>query len=187
MIQIVLLILILLLPIPTEAAYKIYLKDGSVISDVGYYEKKGSDVSLFFDYGSMQVSEEDILRIEEEESVGSYMLPEDDQGIADDTSVTAPREQASDRNERIAKLRAIQAEVYALNEEIREVNIEEARLVTTINDINSKPTWNQYQVLEIEREVKPYAEQLRAVQQKKIDLLEKKGALETEIREMQKK
>jgi hypothetical protein len=185
MIQIILLILILLLPIPTESAYKIYLKDGSVISGVEYYEKEGSDVGLFFEDGAMQVSEEDILKIEGKESVGSYIPPEDTQEITDDTSVTAPRE-ASDRTENIAKLRAIQADVDALNEEIRKVNIEEARLVTVINDINSKPTWNQYQVLAIEQEVKPYAEELRAVQQKKIELLEKKGTLETEISELQK-
>jgi hypothetical protein len=186
MIQIILLILILLLPIPTEAAYKIYLKDGSVISGVEYYEKKGTDVGLFFEDGAMQVSEEDILKIEGKESVGNYIPPEDTQEITDDTSVTAPQE-ASDRTENVAKLRALRADVDALNEEIRAVNIQEVQLVTTINEKkNEKPVWNKYQMIQLENELQPLSDELRAIQQKKIELLERKGTLETEISELRK-
>jgi hypothetical protein len=186
MIKVVLLILILLLPIPTEAAYKVYLKDGSVISGVEFYEKQGRDVGLFFKDGLMYVPEEHILKIEEKEYIESYIYPEDTRGTADDASVTAPQEQASDTSDKIARMKALRTDVNALNEEIREVNLEEARLVTKINEINSKPTWNQYQVLANEQEVKPYADKLSAVQQKKIELLEKKGTLETKINELQK-
>jgi hypothetical protein len=181
MIQIVLLILILLLPIPTEAAYKIHLQDGSVISGVGFFEKNGSDVILYFKDGSMLVSEKDIIKIEETETVERYVFPELEQTTQEIVTIIPTEEPVSDQ---ISKMKTLQADVEALNEEIRQVNLEEARLVTTINEINTKPTWNQYQVLAIEQEVKPYAEELRAVQQKKIELLEKKGSLETELNQL---
>ena len=179
MIQIVLLILILLLPIPTEAAYRIHLQDGSVISGVGFYKKDGSDVALYFKEGLMLVPEKDIIKIEETESVGLYVVPQEEQ--ATQKIVTPAQESAADD---ITKLEALRSEAEALNEEIQQVNLEESRLVIKINEINTKPTWNQYQVLAIEQEVKPYSEELRAVQQKKIELLEKRGSLESEIKEL---
>jgi hypothetical protein len=182
MIQIVLLILILLIPIPTEAAYKIHLQDGSVISGVEFYEKKGSDVALYINEGFMLVPEKDILKIEGTESSESYVLPEEEQATQEIVTVTPSEESASDQ---IAKMKALESEVEALNEEIRAVNIEESRLVILINDKNSEtPTWNQYQVLELEKQLKPLAEELRTVQQKKIELIEKKGSLENEIKEL---
>ena len=87
-------------------------------------------------------------------------------------------------SDQIAKMKTLKSEVEALNEAIQQVNLEEARLVTKINEINTQPTWNQYQVLAIEKEVRPYSDELRAVQQKKIELIERKGSLESEIREL---
>jgi len=179
MIQIVLLILILLLPVTTEAAYRIHLQDGSVISGVGFYKKDGSDVALYFKEGLMLVPEKDIIKIEETESVGLYVVPQEEQ--ATQKIVTPAQESAADD---ITKLEALRSEAEALNEEIQQVNLEESRLVIKINEINTKPTWNQYQVLAIEQEVRPYSEELRAVQQKKIELMEKKGSLESEIKEL---
>lgn len=181
MIQIIFLILILLLPMPAEASYKIHLQDGSVISGVGFYEKNGNDVVLYFKDGSMLVSEKDIIKIEETEYVERYVFPEKEQVTQEIITISPSEEPVSDET---AKMETLQADVEALNEKIRQVNLEEARLVTTINEINTKPTWNQYQVLAIEQEVKPYAEELRAVQQKKIELLEKKGSLETELNQL---
>lgn len=181
MIQIVLLILILLLPIPAEAAYKVHLQDGSVISGVGFYKKEGSDVTLYFKEGLMLIPEKDILKIEGIESSESYVLPEEEQSTQEIVTITPPEEPASDQ---ISKMETLQADVEALNKEIQQVNLEEARLVTRINEINTQPTWNQYQVLAIEKEVRPYSEELRTVQQKKIALMEKKGSLESEIKEL---
>jgi len=181
MIQIVLLILILLLPIPTEAAYKIHLQDGSVISGVRFYEKNESNVALYFKDGLMLVPKKDIIKIEEIEFVEGYVFQEQEQATQEIVTITPSEEPVSDQ---IAKMEALRSEVEALNEEIRQVTLEEARLVTAINEINTKPTWNRYQVLAIEQEVRPYSEELRAVQQKKIELLEKKGSLETEINQL---
>ena len=181
MIQIVLLILILLLPIPTEAAYKIHLQDGSVISGVGFYKKEGSDVALYFKEGFMLVPEKNIIKIEETESVEEDVVPQEEQATQEIVTVAPSEEPASDQ---ITRIEALRSKTAALNEEIQQVNLEEARLVTKINEINTKSTWNQYQVLAIEQEVRPYSEELRAVQQKKIELLEKRGSLESEIKEL---
>lgn len=181
MIQIVLLILILLLPVSTEAAYKIHLQDGSVVSGVWFFEKNGSDVVLYLKDGSMLVSEKDIIKIEETEYEDRYVFPAQEQAAQEIVTIIPSEEPASDQ---IVEMESLLSEVETLNEEIRQVNLEEARLVTAINEINTKPTWNQYQVLAVEQEVRPYSEELRAVQQKKIELLEKKGSLETEIRQL---
>ena len=182
MIKIVLLFLILLLPIPTEAAYKVHLKDGSVISGVGFYEKKGSDIAFYLNDGFMLIPEKDILKIEGTESSESYVLPEEEQATQEIVTGATSEEPASDQ---IARRQALESEVEALNEEIRTVNLEESRLVILINEKNSEtPTWNQYQVLELEKQIKPLSEELRTVQQKKIELIEKKGSLENEIKEL---
>ena len=182
MIQVVLLILILLLPIPTEAAYKIHLQDGSVISGVGFYEKKGSDVALYFKDGSMWIPEKDIIKIEETESVERYVSPEQDEATQEIVSIVPSEEPASEETSRMETLRA---DVEALNEEIRAANLEESRLVILINEKRSEKTiWNQYQVRQMENELKPYQDELRAVQQKKIELIEKKGSLENEINQL---
>jgi hypothetical protein len=182
MIQLVLLILILLLPVSTEAAYKIHLQDGSVISGVGFYEKKGSDVALYFKDGSMWVPEKDIIKIEETESGERYVSPEQEQATQEIVTIVPSEEPASDQTARMETLRA---DVEALNEEIRTANLEESRLVMLINEKrNEKTIWNQYQMRQMESELKPYQDELRAVQQKKIELIEKKGSLESEINQL---
>jgi hypothetical protein len=65
MIQLFLIILILLLPVYSDAAYKIYLKNGSVISGVSSFEKKAGEVTVYFNGGSIGISEKDIVKIEE--------------------------------------------------------------------------------------------------------------------------
>lgn len=182
MIQIVLLILILLLPVQIEAAYKIHLQDGSVISGVGFYEKKGSDVALYFRDGSMWIPEKDIIKIEETESVERYVFPEQEQATQEIVTIIQSGEPASDQTARMETLRA---DVEALNEEIRTANLEESRLVILINEKRSAKTiWNQYQMRQMENELKPLADELRTVQQKKIELIERKGSLESEISQL---
>jgi hypothetical protein len=182
MIQIILLLLILLLPVTTEAAYKIHLQDGSVISGVGFYEKKGSDVALYFKDGSMWVPEKDIIKIEETESGELYVSPEQEQATQEIVTIVPSEEPAS---EEISRMETLRADVEALNKEIQEANLEESRLVLLINEkLSNKTVWNQYQVRQMENELKPYQEELRAVQQKKIELIERKGSLESEISQL---
>jgi hypothetical protein len=47
-----------------DAAYKIYLKNGSVIKGVSYYEKSGGEIKFYFEGGAVGIPETDILKIE---------------------------------------------------------------------------------------------------------------------------
>ena len=69
------LLLVLLLPVYSEAAYRIILQNGSSIDGVRSYSKSGNDINLYFDTGSMTILKKDVLRIEGTEEA----LPEDDQ------------------------------------------------------------------------------------------------------------
>lgn len=182
MIQVILLIFILLLPSYSEAAYKVYLKDGSVVSGVGFYEKKGSEVGLYFKDGLVWVSEKDILKIEGTASAGDYFIPDEVQVTTENANVTSSRELSPDKSDKITKVKALRDDVDALNEEIRSVNLEEVKLVTLINEKrNEKTIWNQYQMMQLENELKPLTEELRTVQQRKVELIKRKDALEKEI------
>jgi len=46
--KILFIVLILLIPVCAAAEYKIYLKNGSVISEVRSYEEKNGDVIVYF-------------------------------------------------------------------------------------------------------------------------------------------
>jgi hypothetical protein len=61
--KILFIVLILLIPVCAAAEYKIYLKNGSVISEVRSYEKMNGDVVVYFGTGSMTISQKDILKI----------------------------------------------------------------------------------------------------------------------------
>ncbi|MCX5717720.1 MAG: hypothetical protein NTW44_05300 [Nitrospirae bacterium] len=47
-----------------DAAYKIYLKNGSVIKGVSHYEKSGREIKFYFEDGAVGIPETDILKIE---------------------------------------------------------------------------------------------------------------------------
>lgn len=51
---------------PSEAAYKIYLKNGSVIGGLEDYEKVDGEVKFYYMGGIVGIAEEDIIRIEED-------------------------------------------------------------------------------------------------------------------------
>ncbi len=50
-----------------DAAYKIYLKNGSVIKGVSYYEKSKGEIKFYFEGGMIGIPETDILKIESTE------------------------------------------------------------------------------------------------------------------------
>ncbi len=60
MIQIILLILIFFMPAYADAAYKVYLKNGSVITDVISYNEGKDEVMIYFNTGSMTLYKNDI-------------------------------------------------------------------------------------------------------------------------------
>jgi chromosome segregation ATPase len=186
-IQIFLFILILLLPVSSEAAYNIYLKNGSVISRVKTYEKKGGEVTIYIGGGSMTISEKDILKIEGTETIEEELSPKETIETKEKPSKQAgaalPPAPADDKSARVNALKADLAAVYS---EIRNAEAEEIRLTTTINEMKGKRfSYNHYQLKQLEKETEPLQQELFTIQQKKTELIEKKNALEDELRALQ--
>jgi hypothetical protein len=189
MIQIILLILILLFPATSEAAYKIYLKNGSVISGVSFYEKKGGEITAYFSGGSMKIPETDILKIEGTESAEEDMSTEktpETQGEQEkpDTAVTQPQVPADDKT---AKFNSVKAELGAVYSEIKAVEEQEAKLVAEINEKTGQSfkNYNIIQQKQLEKEIEPLQKELLTVQKKKEELRQKKTSLEDELRALQ--
>lgn len=186
MIQILLVILILLLPASSEAAYKIYLKNSSVISGVRSYEKKGGAVTVYFSGGSMAISEKDILKIEgtetlEEDLQTKEQEKEEKQDRPEDVVVPSQ----TPVNDKSARVNALMADLDTVSTEIRAVEAEEARLVASINEKRGKKYYNVIQLRQIEKETEPLQQELVSIQQKKADLIQRKASFEGELRALQ--
>ncbi len=121
MVQIFLLILFLLLPVSSEAAYTIYLKNGSEISGVYSYEKKGGEVIIYFGGGSMGIPEKDIVKIESTEapekdfSKEEVTVPEAEKTAPSVPPVPAGEPAVSETADRASRL---QADLDAINAEL---------------------------------------------------------------------
>jgi chromosome segregation ATPase len=185
--KILLFLFILMLPVYSEAAYTIFLKNGSVISDVNSYEEAGEDVNLYFSTGSISVSKKDILKIEgmesqepEKETVEQQPAEIQERKEQPRDAVSPPVEQTDDREERLKNL---QTEIDSLTEQVRAAEKEEARLVTVINEkTSSRFTYNLIQVRQLEMELEPLRQELRDVQQKKQQMIQKRSSLESQFR-----
>lgn len=185
MVQLLLFILILLMPASSDAAYKIYLKNGSVLSEVGSYERKGGEVTIYFREGSIRISENDIQKIEETESFEKELRPKETTEIQQKPTEVAPAPQVpvDDKGTRASALRAELDAVYA---EIRALEEQEARLVAQINEIRGRRfTYNYFQLKQMEKETEPLQKELFTVQQKKEELRQKKTSLENELRALE--
>jgi predicted Zn-dependent protease len=184
-IQIFLFILILLLPVSSEAAYKIYLKNGTVISSVKTYETKGGEVTIYLGGGSIVISEKDILKIEGTETIEEELQPKETPKSEkkQEDAAAPPPAPADDKSAKVDALKADLASVYS---EIRDAEAEEARLTTTINEMRSKRfSYNYNQLKQLEKETEPLQRELFTIQQKKIELIQKKNTLEDELRALQ--
>jgi hypothetical protein len=189
MVQILLIILILLLPASSEAAYKIYLKNGSVISGVRSYEKKGGEVTIYFSGGLMAISEKDILKIEGTETPEEDLQTKEPEkkekqdGQERPEDAVAPSQAPVDNKS--ARVNALMADLDAVNTEIRAVEAEEVRLVASINEKRGKKYYNIIQLRQIEKETEPLQRELFDIQHKKTELIQRKNALEDELKALQ--
>jgi len=177
----------MLCPVYAGAEYNIYLKNGSVISGVRSYEASDEEVAVYFGTGSMAISKKDILKIEGSEAPDKDIRTEDTgknqaEPEKQDTpaSMAAPSRGAENKSDRLNTLRS---EIDTLNSEIAAVNEQEKRLVTEINDrIGRRSSYNLIQLKQLEKEVEPLRRELSGVQQKKQELIQRKSALEAELR-----
>lgn len=185
MIQLFLIILILLLPVYSDAAYKIYLKNGSVISGVSSFEKKAGEVTVYFNGGSIGISEKDIVKIEEtgapERDFRSQEIPEKQE--KPEEAVVPTQRPDADKSGRVSALRA---QLEAITSEIKTAEEEEARLTASINaKRGQRLKYNIYQLRQMEKEVEPLQQELFAIQQKKSELIQRKASIEGELKALE--
>lgn len=177
-----LLAMIMLLPLPASAAYKIYLKNGSAISGVSSYEKKDGEVLIHLGGGSMGIPEKDILKIEETGASEKDFSIKSRTGDRDVVAVP-PAEKTTDRTSRADALRA---EIENLDAELKALNNEEARLATAINEkMGRRYKYNIYQLKQLELEIEPLQKELFSIRNKKSELLQTRAYKEGEFKALQ--
>ena len=188
MVQIFLLILFLLLPVSSEAAYTIYLKNGSEISGVYSYEKKGGEVIIYFGGGSIGILEKDIVKIESAETPEKDFtkeegtLQEAEKSAPSVPSIPAEEPAVSETADRANKL---QADLDAINAELRNIEETEASIKASLEEkTSSRQNWNPYQYRYLQQEAKPLQQEISSIQQKKGELLQRKAYIEGELQSL---
>ena len=195
--KILFIVLILLIPVYAAAEYKIYLKNGSVISEVRSYEEMNGDVILYFGAGSMTISQKDILKIGGTEPAEKETQKTDVTDIQQRQERTEkapdqsqPRTQSQEQprtqepgNDKSNQINALRTELQSVISEIKAAEEQETSLVTTINQKTGRRfSYNLIQIKQLEKEVDPLKQELYAVQQKKADLIQRKSSIEAELR-----
>ncbi len=180
---------LLLLSVSQGMAYQVYLKNGSVISDVSSYEDAGNEILIYIGTGTMVIPKKDLLKIEGMELPESAISGQEGRKVeqrqeknvpaGDDSQTRAP---ATDKN---ARMNALNSELDSVYSELRTAGEEENRLVTEINEKSSKTVYNVIQRKQLEKEVEPLRQNLRAVQQRKGELVQKKYDLENQMKALQ--
>jgi len=177
-----------------EAAFTVYLKSGSTLSDVYSFEEDGDQVVLHFSGGQMKLPKADILRIVE------TVLPE--VSVSESVSeiestekgTTEPEEQLPTETttgkadeERIARINELKTQFDSCQAEIRTAEAEEAQLIAEINAGQEKrgTLWNNYQIRQFERELMPLRQKLQDVQKRKVELLDKRNIMADQIKTLQ--
>ena len=186
--------LILLLPVCSWAAYKIYLNNGSVISGASSYEEAGDEVEIYFNTGSMTVPKKDIRKIEGNESPETTVektpeVGEQNQESSRETPAQAPSSGSTPsmpEDDKSSRRSALQTELNSVNSDIRSTGEEEARLAAAINEkTGSRPIYNVIQQKQLEKELEPLKQERSAVQQKKADLVKRRSDIEAELKSQQ--
>lgn len=196
--KLVLSVLFLLLPAYAGAAYTIYLKNGAEIPEVKSYTESGGDVYLYFNEGSMIVPKADILRIggsetpekeNDKEEPGSLQdtrrspetpIPQDQPAPAE------PYSPPAETNDKAARLNELRSELNLIYSELKNADEQENRLVNEINEkTGRRSSYNIYQIKQLEKELEPLKAELANVRQRKTELMQSKGAIENEMKELQ--
>jgi len=189
--KVVILMIVLLLPAYSYAAYKIYLKNGSVISGVSTYQEREGEVEVYFSTGSMTIPAKDVLKIEGKEEPAAETTSEEKtetpQKKEQEKETTAPAASSQPADEKIAKANTLKAEIDSINLEIRSTEEKEAELVSGVNEkvAASGKAYNTFQFKQLEKELEPMRQELHDVQQKKQELLQKRNSLVDEFKSLQ--
>ena len=178
--KILFIVLILLIPVYAAAEYKIYLKNGSVISEVRSYEEINGDVIVYFGTGSMTISQKDILKIGGTEPAEKETQKTDitdiqqrqerterapDQSQSRTQPQEQPRTQSQEQpssqsqesgSDKSNQINALRTELQSVISEIKAAEEQETSLVTTINQKTGRRfSYNLIQIKQLEKEVEP--------------------------------
>jgi hypothetical protein len=184
-----LLMVLMLFSVSQGMAYQVYLKNGSVISDVSSYKDAGDEILIYFGTGTMVIPKKNLLKIEGRELPESSMSGKESGEVEQKQEKNAPAGGGSQgkapETDKNAPVNAVKSELETVYSEIRTATEEENRLVAEVNEKSSKTVYNQIQRIQLEKDLEPLRQNLRAVQQRKGELLQKKYELETRLRALQ--
>ncbi len=176
---------IFLLTAVTEADYKVYLKNGSIISGIISYQEIGNDLILYLDSGSMNISKKDVKKIEETATSFKYKGTEDEMpmDVKEDVVGTSEGKLIDDK---VAQWNKLKAERDSVISEIRSLEEQEAKLASLINKKREeKEVYNVYQLRQLENEINPLRMEISDVQNKKATLIQRLKAIEEELKGLQ--
>ncbi|MGD0884512.1 MAG: hypothetical protein ABSA46_06490 [Thermodesulfovibrionales bacterium] len=171
----------LLLPRASDAAYKIYLKNGSVIAGAASYEKNGDEIMVQFGGGSIGVPAKDVLKIEQtdlpEKDLRSPATPEKQGESPSSPAVPTPGENQTTKQDELKN------ELESIDTELQSVQDKETQLTDTIKEKQEGRTkYKSFQLKNLEEELEPIRQELFATQQRKSELLQRKASVEDELR-----
>lgn len=179
-IHILLFFMILLLPAHSEAAYKIYLKNGSTITGASSYDKKGGEYIINFEGGSVGISEADVVKIEETEAPVKEFNPEETQKTEGEKMAPAEAPASADKDTNISALRT---ELENIDSELKTLEDKEEKIRASIDEKRSeKLRWNPYQRHLLDKEVEPLQNDLSTIQERKTELLQRRAYIEGRLR-----
>ena len=178
--QFIVLFFVFIIVTPVYSAYKIYLKNGSVIEGVSSYTEDNGSMTIYFKTGSMTLEKNSLLKIEGygeepvkesvEESGVSERHMEDEGKVNRGITVSD-----IDKKDELDKIRS---EIEALNSEIKVTEEREIELVNQINEkMGRRYMYNVYQLRRLESEIEPLRQELYTVQKKKQELVQKRNSL----------
>jgi hypothetical protein len=181
--HIVLFIMITLLPAYSEAAYKIYLKNGSTITGVSSYEKKGGEYIINFGAGSVGISGADVLKIEESEAPEMEFRSKETPEKEGEKMAPAEAPAESDKG---AKTSTLRTELENIDSELKALEDREEKIRASIDEKRSeKLRWNPYQRYLLDKEMEPLQNEVSTIQERKTELLQRKAYIEGQLRTME--
>ena len=181
--HIVLFIMITLLPAYSEAAYKIYLKNGSTITGVSSYEKKGGEYIINFGAGSVGISGADVLKIEETEAPEMEFRSKETPEKEGEKMAPAEAPAEADKG---AKISALRTELENIDSELKALEDREEKIRASIDEKRSeKLRWNPYQRHLLDKEMEPLQNEVSIIQERKTELLQRKAYIEGQLRTME--
>lgn len=177
--RLLLLFLALFFPLSSYGAYNIYLKNGSVIKDVGSYERIDGELIINFNSGTVGIQGKDILNIEETASKEKDLRFKE---IHRETSkgMAPTKAPLADNNTRANELRT---NLGKINSEIKIAEDKEAEIFTAITEKKgTRLRHTRSQLQHIGKEIEPLQQELADIQDKKKGLLQQKNRIEDDLR-----